>query len=215
MISALRGGTWGCRANAASQRTRTVREDWLLGGLMRWTIFSVFHPNRTRIWPTVFLSVCLDDGCALCEQDHSDCAKGTIYKSSAFAELFDLLGGSLPACTIRTIGGAWRRLFGHAAKCTPLPTHASGTNFFRGRTKGQRDFIHAVFSPSGIRCLTTFFLFKQLNALNRDYREITKGNCRIISWICYSLAPWVRTDLERTLSAWLRPEYVQWGDPRS
>src|SRR5712671_1887466 len=99
MISALRGGTMGeLRAKRASQRTRTVREDW--SAWLPAEMDQLFGATRTELESsTAILSVALDEALAHSESEQFALAK---ERAVALTGLFDRLAIRL-RLVIRTI----------------------------------------------------------------------------------------------------------------
>src|ERR1700686_597 len=162
MIPALRGGTMGeLRAKRASQRTRTVREDW--SAWLPDEMDQLFGATRTELESSNgILSVVLDEGIALCEQEQFAIAKERV---TAFAELFDRLAIRL-RLVIRTIEE-------HGSHFGTLPNvTALASENFRG-TPGQRiSFMDNLLAKVVLRGRMSFL--HKLHALKDILEELQK-----------------------------------------
>jgi len=149
------------RAKRASQRTRTVREDWF--AWLPDEMDQLFGATRTELESSNgILSVVLDEGIALCEQEQFAIAKERV---TAFAELFDRLAVRL-RLVIRTIEE-------HGSHFGTLPNVAPLTSEnFRGKTGQRISFMDSLLAKVVFRGRTRFF--HKLNALKEIIEELQK-----------------------------------------
>src|ERR1700722_15870147 len=149
------------RAKRASQRTRTVSEDW--SAWLPDEMDQLFGATRTELESSNgILSVVLDEGLALCEREQFSVAKERV---TAFAELFDRLAVRL-RLVIRTIEEHGSH-FGTLPNVTPLTSEN-----FRGKTAQRISFMDSLLAKVVFRGRTRFF--HKLNALKEIIEELQK-----------------------------------------
>ena len=162
MIPALRGGSMGeVRAKRAGQRSRTVREDWF--AWLPDEMDQLFGATRNELeCSNGILSVALDEGLALCDQEQFTIAKERVV---AFAGLFDRLAVRL-RLVIRTIEE-------HGSHFGTLPNvTALASENFRGATAQRISFMDSLLAKVVFRGRTRFF--HKLHALKEIIEELQK-----------------------------------------
>jgi hypothetical protein len=149
------------RAKRASRRTRTVREDWF--AWLPDEMDELFGATRTELESTNgILSVVLDEGLALCDQEQFTIAKERV---TAFSDIFDRLAVHL-RIVIRTIEE-------HGSHFGTLPNVAPLTSQnFRGTTAQRISFMDNLLAKVVFRERTRFF--HKLNALKEIIEELQK-----------------------------------------
>jgi hypothetical protein len=154
------------RAKRASQRTRTVREDW--SAWLPDEMDQLFGATRTELeCSNGILSVALDEALGLCEREQFTIAKERV---AAFAELFDRLAVRL-RFVIRTIEEHGSH-FGTLPNVTPLASEN-----FRGTTAQRISFMDSLLAKVVFRSRTRFF--HKLHALKEIIEEL-QNETRII-----------------------------------
>src|SRR6202049_559337 len=155
------------RAKRASQRTRTVREDWF--AWLPDEMDELFGATRNELeCSNVILSVALDEALALCEQEQFTIAKERV---TAFVQLFDRLAIRL-RLVIRTIEDHGSH-FGTLPNVTPLASEN-----FRGTTAQRISFMDSLLAKVVFRGRTRFF--HKLHALKEIIEELQKENRVIV-----------------------------------
>jgi hypothetical protein len=149
------------RAKRASQRTRTVREDWF--AWLPDEMDELFGATRTELESTNgILSVVLDEGLALCDREQYTVARERV---TAFADLFDRQAVRL-RLVIRTIEEHGSH-FGTLPNVTPLTSEN-----FRGTTAQRISFMDNLLAKVVFRGRTRFF--HKLHALKEIIEELQK-----------------------------------------
>jgi hypothetical protein len=149
------------RARRASQRYRTVREDW--SAWLPDEMDQLFGATRTELESSNgILSVVLDEALSLCEREQFTIANERV---TAFAELFDRLAVRLRV-VIRTIEEHGSH-FGTLPNVTPLASEN-----FRGTTAQRISLMDSLLAKVVFRGRTRFF--HKLNALKEIIEELQK-----------------------------------------
>jgi hypothetical protein len=155
------------RAKRASQRSRTVREDW--SAWLPDEMDQLFGATRTELESSNgILSVVLDEGLALCEQEQFAIVKERV---TAYADLFDRLAVRL-RLVIRTIEEHGSH-FGTLPNVTPLTSEN-----FRGATAQRISFMNSLLAKVVFRGRTRFF--HKLHALKEIIEELQKETHLIV-----------------------------------
>jgi len=149
------------RARRASQRCRTVREDW--SAWLPDEMDQLFGATRTELESSNgILSVVLDEALSLREREQFTIAKERV---TAFAELFDRLAVRLRV-VVRTIEEHGSH-FGTLPNVTPLAPEN-----FRGTTAQRISLMDSLLAKVVFRGRTRFF--HKLNALKEIIEELQK-----------------------------------------
>ena len=158
------------RAKRASQRYRTVREDW--SAWLPDEMDELFGATRSELeCSNGILSVALDEALALCEREEFSIAR---ERATAFAGLFDRLAIRL-RIVIRTIEDHGSH-FGTLPNVTPL--HSEN---FRGATAQRISLMDSLLAKVVFRGRTRFF--HKLNALKEIIEELQKETRLIVEGV--------------------------------
>ena len=158
------------RAKRASQRSRTVREDWF--AWLPDEMDQLFGATRTELeCSNGILSVALDEALAVCEREQFTIAKERI---TTFAGLFDRLAVRL-RLVIRTIEE-------HGSHFGTLPNvSALASENFRGATAQRISFMDSLLAKVIFRGRTRFF--HKLHALKQIIEELQKETRAIVNGV--------------------------------
>jgi hypothetical protein len=158
------------RAKRASQRYRTVREDW--SAWLPDEMDQLFGATRSELeCSNGILSVALDEALALCEREEFSIAR---ERARAFAGLFDRLAIRL-RIVIRTIEDHGSH-FGTLPNVTPLQSEN-----FRGATAQRISLMDNLLAKVVFRGRTRFF--HKLNALKEIIEELQRETRLIVEGV--------------------------------
>jgi len=155
------------RAKRASQRSRTVREDW--SAWLPDEMDQLFGATRTELeCSNVILSVALDEALSVCEREQFAIGRERV---TAFAGLFDRLAVRLRLviCTIEEHGSHFGTL--------PNVTALDSKNF-RGTTAQRISLMDSLLAKVVFRGRTRFF--HKLHALKEIIEELQKETRLIV-----------------------------------
>jgi len=161
------------RAKRASQRYRTVREDW--SAWLPDEMDELFGATRSELeCSNGILSVALDEALALCEREEFSIARERV---TAFAGLFDRQAVRL-RIVIRTIED-------HGSHFGTLPNVTSlNSENFRGATAQRISVMDSLLAKVVFRGRTRFF--HKLNALKEIIEELQRETRLIVEGVAES-----------------------------